>query len=106
MSSPSCGCCAPSWPMLIEKRSTRAGMLSEIDSRIIYLQEQMPNCSTRVLLSHPWLGYTPPAVRPRLWKRRNVPRVDLFDIEATLADEGRNVTGHVATLERPAKERF
>ena len=41
MSAPSCGCCAPSRPTLIE-RSTRAGMLSQIDSRIIYLQEQMP----------------------------------------------------------------
>jgi hypothetical protein len=30
----------------------------------------------------------------------------LFDIEAALADESRNVTGHVAAFECPPKERF
>ena len=50
--------------------------------------------------------HTPPAIRPRLWKRRKVPCVDLFDVEAALVEERRNVTCHVAAFECPAKKRF
>jgi hypothetical protein len=42
----------------------------------------------------------------RLWKRRKVPCVDLFDVEAALVEERRNVTCHVAAFECPAKKRF
>src|SRR5215471_20860224 len=51
-------------------------------------------------------SHTPPAVRPRLGKRRDITCLDPFDREPALAYQSRNVTGHMAAFERPMKERF